>query len=73
MTTASLRRHSAIAKRAAERGVAMQHNANPNRLDLCDRDLRYGIRQLRRAWLTPEDVLNTRGADEFLKALRPRL
>ncbi len=88
---------TAITKRAAELGVAMEHNADPNRLDLCDRDLRmakengcrisintdahhtssldkmrYGIRQLRRAWLTPEDVLNTRSADDFLKALRPR-
>ena len=33
----------------------------------------YGMRQLRRAWLTPADVLNTRGPDEFLQALRPRL
>jgi DNA polymerase (family 10) len=32
----------------------------------------YGLRQLRRAWLGPEDVLNTLGADEFLAALRPR-
>ena len=88
---------NAVCKRAAELGVAMEHNADPARLDLCDRDLRlakelgcrlvvntdahhitsfekmrYGIRQLRRAWLTPEDVLNTRSADDFLKALRPR-
>jgi DNA polymerase (family 10) len=87
----------AILKRAGELGVAVEHNADPNRLDLCDRDLRmakehgcrivintdahsiaafakmrYGIRQLRRAWLTPEDVLNTRGPDDFLTALRPR-
>ena len=86
-----------ICKRAAELGVAMEHNAYPDRLDLCDRDLRlahqsgcrivintdshtithlekmhYGIRQLRRAWLGADDVLNTRGADEFLAALRPR-
>jgi DNA polymerase (family 10) len=32
----------------------------------------YGIRQLRRAWLGPEDVLNTREAEDFLAALRPR-
>ena len=87
----------AILKRAGELGVAVEHNADPNRLDLCDRDLRmakengcrivvntdahhvsslekmrYGIRQLRRAWLTPEDVLNTRNAKDFLAALRPR-
>ena len=34
--------------------------------------MRYGITQLRRAWLTPDDVLNTRGAKDFLAALRPR-
>jgi DNA polymerase (family X) len=87
----------AILKRAGELGVAVEHNADPNRLDLCDRDLRmakenrcrvvvntdahhvsslekmqYGIRQLRRAWLTPYDVLNTRSAKDFLAALRPR-
>ena len=87
----------AVFRRAAELGVAMEHNAAPARLDLSDRDLRlakelgcrivintdshdtrelaymtYGIRQLRRAWLTPEDVLNTRGPEEFLASLRPR-
>ena len=87
----------AILRRAAELGVAMEHNAYPDRLDLCDRDLRlarelgckisintdshhtshlekmrYGIRQLRRAWLRKQDVLNTLGASDFLAALRPR-
>ena len=85
----------AILKRASELGVAVEHNAYPDRLDLCDRDLRlakeldcrivintdahhtshltkmrYGIRQLRRAWLTKQDVLNTRGAGDFLDSLR---
>jgi DNA polymerase (family 10) len=85
----------AILRKAAEVGVAVEHNAYPDRLDLCDRDLRrakelgcrivvntdshhtshlekmrYGIEQLRRAWLTKQDVLNTRSAGEFLKALR---
>jgi DNA polymerase (family 10) len=32
----------------------------------------YGIRQLRRAWLEPADVLNTRSPEEFLAGLRPR-
>jgi DNA polymerase (family 10) len=75
----------------------MEHNAAPERLDLCDRDLRlakelgckivistdahetrivgkfgYGIRQLRRAWLKREDVLNTLPAEQFLASLRPR-
>jgi DNA polymerase (family 10) len=87
----------AVSKRAAELGVAMEHNAAPERLDLNDHDLRvakelgcrivmnsdshdsrnlgkmvYGIKQLRRAWLTAEDVLNTRHAKDFLAGLRVR-
>jgi DNA polymerase (family 10) len=34
--------------------------------------MHYGIRQLRRAWLTKDDVLNTRPVDEFLAGLRVR-
>jgi DNA polymerase (family 10) len=88
---------AAIFERAAELGVAMEHNAAPARLDLCDRDLRlakelgcrmvintdahdtrelgfipYGVKQLRRAWLTADDVLNTRGPEEFLAGLRKK-
>jgi DNA polymerase (family 10) len=86
-----------VLRRAAELGVAAEHNAAPERLDLNDRDLRlakelgcrivissdshdarnlgkmgYGVKQLRRAWLGPGDVLNTLAAEEFLAALRPR-
>jgi len=88
---------TAVLKRAAELGVAMEHNAAPERLDLNDHDLRlakemgcrivmssdshdsrnlgkmiYGIKQLRRAWLTAEDVLNTRPAKGFIAGLPPR-
>ncbi|HEY2040358.1 MAG TPA: DNA polymerase/3'-5' exonuclease PolX [Edaphobacter sp.] len=85
-----------VLKRAAELGVAVEHNANPARADLNDLHLRlakqhgckivvntdahsiaeldqirYGITQLRRAWLTSADVLNTRPtADALLKELR---
>ena len=87
----------AVLRRAAELGVAVEHNAAPERLDLSDRDLRlakelgckivinsdshdarnlgkmdYGIRQLRRAWLGPNDVLNTLGPEDFLAGLRAR-
>jgi DNA polymerase (family 10) len=87
----------AVLRRAAVLGVAVEHNAYPDRLDLCDRDLRlakemgckivintdshhtshmetmrYGVQQLRRAWLQREDVVNTRPAKEFLGALRPK-
>jgi DNA polymerase (family 10) len=80
---------------AAQAGVAMEHNAYPDRLDLRDLHLRmakakgvkfvvntdshhtthlekmrYGVLQLRRAWLTKEDVLNTMPAVKFLKAMR---
>jgi DNA polymerase (family X) len=88
---------TAVLKQAASVGVAVEHNAYPDRLDLCDIDLcrarelgcsivintdshqvnhldamHYGVRQLRRAWLTKTDVLNTRPVGDFLGGLRPR-
>jgi DNA polymerase (family X) len=84
-----------VLRRCAELGVAAEHNAAPERLDLNDRDLRlakelgckivintdahdartlgkmgYGIRQLRRAWLRPEDVLNALEPETMLATLR---
>ncbi len=87
-----------ILKRAAELGVAVEHNAAPARADLKDTHLKlakelgckivvntdahateeldymqFGITQLRRAWLTPADVLNTQPtAEAFLAQLRAR-
>jgi DNA polymerase (family 10) len=87
-----------ILKRAAELGVAVEHNASPARSDLNDLHLRlakqygckivvdtdahsteeldqmrHGITQLRRAWLTPADILNTEpSAEALLKNLRPK-
>jgi DNA polymerase (family 10) len=87
-----------ILKRAAELGVAVEHNASPARSDLNDLNLRlakqygckivvdtdahsteeldqirYGITQLRRAWLTPADILNTQPtAEALLQNLRPK-
>ena len=88
---------TAVLKQAAKAGVAVEHNAYPDRLDLCDIDLRrarefgcnivintdshhighldamhYGVKQLRRAWLRKEDVLNSRPVGDFLAALRKR-
>src|SRR3954469_15976543 len=85
----------AILRAAAANKIAMEHNAYPDRLDLCDTHLkrakelgvkivintdahhtahydkiRYGILQLRRAWLTKEDVLNTLPIEEFKKAMK---
>jgi DNA polymerase (family 10) len=87
-----------ILRRAAELGVAVEHNASPARSDLNDLNLRlakehgckivvdtdahateeldqmrYGITQLRRAWLTKDDILNTQPtADALLAQLRPK-
>jgi DNA polymerase (family 10) len=87
-----------ILKRAAELGVAVEHNASPARADLNDLNLRlakqygckivvdtdahsteeldqmrYGITQLRRAGLTPADILNTQAtAEALLQNLRPK-
>src|SRR5438874_2790736 len=85
----------AVLEAAARNKVAMELNAYPDRLDLCDRHLRmakqrgvkivintdshhtshmekirYGVLQARRAWLTPDDVLNTLPADRFARAMK---
>jgi DNA polymerase (family X) len=85
----------AVLKAAASRGVAMELNAYPDRLDLCDRHLRmaqergvrivintdshhtshmenirFGVLQARRAWLTRNDVLNTLPPDAFARAMK---
>lgn len=57
------------AKAARDRGVKMvistdAHGVGGLRL------MRWGVQVARRAWLTKEDVLNTRDVDEFRKALR---
>jgi DNA polymerase (family 10) len=82
---------------AVRRGIALEVNCQPDRLDLPDQylrtaqaagarfvvstdshsthhlaHLRYGVGQARRGWLTADDVLNTRGAAEFLASLRRR-
>lgn len=88
----------AVMQAAARHHVAMELNAYPDRLDLCDRHLkmakergvkivintdshhtshlekmRFGVVQARRAWLTPEDVLNTLPAEAFAAAMRKHL
>ena len=88
----------AVLKRAAELGVAVEHNASPARADLNDLylkrakelgckivvdtdahateeldQLRWGVTQLRMAWLEAKDVLNTEpSADAFLARLQAR-
>jgi DNA polymerase (family 10) len=85
----------AVFRAAAKQYVAMELNAYPERLDLCDVHLRlarkhglkvvintdshhtshlekmkYGVLQARRAWLTPNDVLNTLPAEKFAAAMK---
>jgi DNA polymerase (family 10) len=87
----------AVLQAAAERGVALEINASPDRLDLSDiharraRDLGcliaintdahrpehfdlrvYGVGVARRAWLGPEQVVNTWPVDRLLSWLRGR-
>jgi DNA polymerase (family X) len=87
-----------ILQRAAELGVAVEHNASPARADLNDLNLRlakqhgcrivvntdahateelgqmrYGMTQLRRAWLTKDDLVNTQpDVEGLLRHLRPK-
>ena len=87
-----------VLRRAAELGVAVEHNASPARADLSDVHLRrakelgckivvntdahsteeldlmrFGITQLRRAWLSAADVLNTLPtAEALLSQLRAK-
>jgi len=81
---------------AAARGIAVEINAQPKRLDLCDVDIRraldkgcqlvintdahsaanlelqrFGVAQARRAWASPDAVLNTRGLDAITRLRRP--
>jgi DNA polymerase (family 10) len=85
----------AIVAAAVDRGVAMEINCQPERLDLSDAHarlarergasliistdahsvtaldrLRWGVKMARRAWVRAEDVLNTRGFEEFRGRLR---
>ena len=88
----------AVLQRAAEVGVAVEHNASPARADLNDLylrrakelgckivvntdahateeldQMRWGVTQLRRAWLRADDVLNTEpDVERFLARLRPK-
>ena len=58
-------------RRARELGCKLIVNTDAHstdELDLID----HGIVQLRRAWLSPADLMNTRPLESFLAALRPR-
>ena len=56
---------------AKELGCRISINTDAHSVADMDR-LRFGVTQLRRAWLTRADILNTLEAAAFLAALRPR-
>ncbi|MHB1699708.1 MAG: DNA polymerase/3'-5' exonuclease PolX [Acidobacteriaceae bacterium] len=56
---------------AKEHGCRICINTDAHSLADFDK-MRFGVMQLRRAWLTPEDVLNTLSVSQFLAALRPK-
>jgi DNA polymerase (family 10) len=46
-------------------------NSDAHTTDELDR-MEFGIVQLRRAWLTAADLINTQPLGRFLRSLRPR-
>ena len=84
-----------IVSAALAKGVALEINCQPDRLDLSDAfarsahergarivistdahstlalgNMRWGVQVARRAWLTPDAVLNTRSLDDMRALLR---
>jgi DNA polymerase (family X) len=57
------------ARLAAEAGVTIVLNTDAHGVDTLD-NMRYAVATARRAWLTADDVANTRGWREFKKLLR---
>jgi DNA polymerase (family 10) len=57
---------------AKELGCKIVVNTDSHHISHLDA-MQYGIRQLRRAWLTKGDVLNTRSVEDFLAGLRARV
>ena len=59
-------------RRAKELRCKIAVNTDAHATEELDQ-MRWGVTQLRRAWLTKEDVLNTEpDAERFLERLRPR-
>jgi DNA polymerase (family 10) len=86
-----------VATEAVRRGVWLEINASPERLDLFGTlirtarakgakftistdahhpkhlaSMRYGVVTARRGWLGPDDILNTRSAAEFARAIQSK-
>ena len=54
---------------AKERGVKIVINTDSHHTSHLE-NIKYGVLQARRAWLTPADVLNTLAAEKFSKAMK---
>jgi DNA polymerase (family 10) len=59
----------AHARLARERGVRLVISTDAHSVNALG-NLRWGVQMARRAWVGPEDVLNTRGLDELRPMLR---
>jgi DNA polymerase (family X) len=84
-----------VVDQAVRRGVWLEINASPERLDLSPTmlrqakargarftistdahqpkhllNMRYGVTMARRAWLGPDDILNTKPVEQFAQAIR---
>jgi DNA polymerase (family 10) len=57
------------ARLARDRGVWLIISTDAHSVAALDR-LRWGVHMARRAWVRPEDVLNTRPVDDFRSRLR---
>jgi DNA polymerase (family 10) len=56
-------------RQAKQQGVKIVINTDSHHTSHMEK-IRYGILQARRAWLTKDDVLNTRPAEKFAKAMK---
>ncbi len=59
------------ARRAKEKGIKLSISTDAHSLKGMD-DLRYGVSVARRAWLKPDDVINTMPAGELLRFLKKK-
>jgi DNA polymerase (family 10) len=56
-------------RQAKQQGVKIVINTDAHHTSHMDK-IRFGVLQARRAWLTKDDVLNTRSVDAFAKAMK---
>lgn len=57
-------------REARKRGIRFVVSTDAHSVNAL-RNVRWGVDMARRGWLTAQDVLNTRGVDEFRAAVRP--